>query len=75
MQSVSSSVKASSYDNHLSDALLSGTFHRLIKPGCACIYVVCGSRRAMFMMLCDTLQSARRFHDSKVKGGYGTHRL
>ena len=56
VQSIGPSVKASCYDNHLSDAFLPGTQHCLIKPCCASIYVVCGSWGAMFGMLCDMLK-------------------
>lgn len=56
VQSISPGVKASSYDNHLSNALLPGTQHCLIKPCCASIYVVCCSRGAVFGMLCDMLK-------------------
>lgn len=56
VQSVSPSVIASSYDNHLSNALLPGTQHCFIKPCCASIYVVCCSGGAMFGVLCDMLK-------------------
>lgn len=56
MQPVSSSVKASSYDHHLGDALLLGDCHSLIKPLCASIDVVCCSWGSMFGMLCDMLK-------------------